>query len=80
MDAGPWSRQMVVGTGLGRSQWGGQGRGQRRERENGGQEGRGKQVDKWWPRMMEEPGLWVEVGSFGAPRLGCLRWRGQAGL
>lgn len=52
-----WSWQMVVGTGLGHSQWGVQYRGWKKGKENSRKRREGM------AKSEEEPGLWGEVGS-----------------
>lgn len=82
VDAGVWSWQMAVGTGLGHSQWEGRaGDGTEGEKrwEAGG---RGERTGSGWPRTMEDTGLWGELGSLGARGLGCpgpWGWAGPVG-
>lgn len=78
-----WRLKLADGRGhrSGPHQWGGQGRGMgERVRGNGRQEGRKEEwIGRCWPRMMEETGLWGELGSPGAGGLGVSGWGGQAG-
>lgn len=61
---------MVVGTGLGYSQWGGEGTGLG-EGERKWKTGRaGERIGRGQPRVMEEPGLWGKSGNLGAQGLG----------
>lgn len=70
---------MVVGTGLGHSQWGGQGRGcggggrEKTENRKGGESGFAV-----WTRMKEDPGLGASWAALVPREWVYLEWQGEA--